>query len=92
MYDKNIIKKKLGSKGSLNLQIFIILLLDRKVSKSKEKLCSSVQTLDGIKRGATLDFLLHISAHILVIIGFFGLGQKAKSCTSACYLCFLLLT
>ena len=45
-----------------------------------------------LKRGATLDFLLHISAHILVIIGFWGLGQKAKSCTSASYLCFPLLT
>ena len=41
-------------------------------------------TLHGDKRGATLDFLLHILANILVILGYLRLAQKAKVCTSAC--------
>ena len=40
---------------------------------------------DKYVRGATVDFWLHISAHILVIFGFWGLGQKAKVCTLQCY-------
>ena len=36
-------------------------------------------------RGATLDFLLHISAHILVIIGFRHPDQIAKVCTLTCF-------
>ena len=35
-------------------------------------------------RGTTVDFLLGISAHNLVIIGFWGLGQIAKVCTLPC--------
>ena len=39
----------------------------------------------SFKRGATLDFLLHISAHILVIIGFRHPDQIAKVCTLTCF-------
>ena len=42
----------------------------------------NVKVID--QRGTTVDFLLGISAHNLVIFGFGGLAQKAKSYTYAC--------
>ena len=45
---------------------------------------TSLSLSDLVKRGATVDILLGISAHNLVIIGCWGLGQIAKVCTLPC--------
>ena len=75
-------RKKIRSENILEMDE------DAQMGKKNNNYSSDCPKLTIYIRGATLDFLLHISAHILVIVGFWEPGQKAKSCTYACYLCF----
>ena len=58
------------------------------VREACQKIKSKINDIYQIlwkQRGATLDFLLNISANILVIIGFRHPDQIAKVCTLTCF-------